>query len=211
MKTGILILPLLVLASVGFAADRSQAFFFHLDASSTLYLEGSSNVSNFSCVWRQDKPLGAFVFSPNSQGDSLHFSGAGIDIEIRTLDCGNQRMNHDLYQTLNASLFPHIDIALHEATLMNIGDHEYSTYKTLVDITMNNHKLKTGVELDVQSMGESTWSFRGRKKLKMSDFNVDPPTAMLGLVRVKDEITIVFDLVVHIAPQKENAGSIPRE
>lgn len=36
----------------------------------------------------------------------------------------------------------------------------------------------------------------GTKKIKMTDFNMDPPTAMMGTVKVGDEVTISFELIL---------------
>jgi len=35
---------------------------------------------------------------------------------------------------------------------------------------------------------------QGTLPIQMTDFNVEPPTAMLGLIRVRDEITVHFDI-----------------
>ncbi len=39
------------------------------------------------------------------------------------------------------------------------------------------------------------------KKLKMTDFNMKPPTAVLGTIKVGDEITLNFNMVLtHTLP-----------
>jgi hypothetical protein len=35
----------------------------------------------------------------------------------------------------------------------------------------------------------------GKQRLLMSDFGIDPPTALLGLIRARDRILVRFDLV----------------
>jgi hypothetical protein len=35
----------------------------------------------------------------------------------------------------------------------------------------------------------------GSKAIKMTDYNVEPPTAMLGLVKAENELTVHFDLI----------------
>ncbi|MBN1990314.1 MAG: hypothetical protein JW783_13010, partial [Bacteroidales bacterium] len=37
---------------------------------------------------------------------------------------------------------------------------------------------------------------RGSKSIKMTDYNITPPSAMMGLIKVKNLITIQFELVV---------------
>lgn len=35
---------------------------------------------------------------------------------------------------------------------------------------------------------------QGTLPIQMTDFNVEPPTAMLGLIRARDKITVHFDI-----------------
>jgi polyisoprenoid-binding protein YceI len=54
-----------------------------------------------------------------------------------------------------------------------------------IDLTVNYKVLPNG---DLQ--------ITGSKKLKMSDFNMETPTAMMGTIKVGDEVTINFELVL---------------
>jgi hypothetical protein len=44
--------------------------------------------------------------------------------------------------------------------------------------------------------GWTTIRTTGRLALKMTDFGVDPPTALLGTLRTGDEVTVYFDVTV---------------
>jgi hypothetical protein len=37
---------------------------------------------------------------------------------------------------------------------------------------------------------------KGSKKIKMTDFNVEPPSFMFGSVKTGDEITVTFDVTL---------------
>ncbi|MCW5910537.1 MAG: YceI family protein [Cyclobacteriaceae bacterium] len=57
------------------------------------------------------------------------------------------------------------------------------------------------VELTVTGKPEGgNIRFKGSKKIKMSEFNVEPPSFMFGSVKTGDEITITFDIA--LAPTK---------
>lgn len=36
----------------------------------------------------------------------------------------------------------------------------------------------------------------GEQELTMSDFNINPPRVLLGLIKVRDELTIKFELLL---------------
>jgi len=40
--------------------------------------------------------------------------------------------------------------------------------------------------------------FKGSKDLKMTDFNISPPTAMFGQIKTNDDITVHFEFEYHI-------------
>lgn len=39
-------------------------------------------------------------------------------------------------------------------------------------------------------------TFKGTKKLKMTDFNVEPPVMFLGTLKTDDNVTITFDVTL---------------
>ena len=41
-----------------------------------------------------------------------------------------------------------------------------------------------------------TFSLKGSEEILLTDYGIDPPTALLGLIRTGDRITIEFDMVV---------------
>lgn len=61
------------------------------------------------------------------------------------------------------------------------------------------------VQLTVKGLneGNGTFRFTGSKALKMTDFGIDPPTALLGTLKTGDDITVAFNLSVATG-EKEN-------
>lgn len=41
-----------------------------------------------------------------------------------------------------------------------------------------------------------TFNFGDQKKLNMRDYKMEPPTAMMGTIKVGEEVTIDFDLTI---------------
>jgi hypothetical protein len=46
-----------------------------------------------------------------------------------------------------------------------------------------------------QQRADGTYQATGSLPLLMSDFGIDPPTAMFGLIKVHDQITVRFKLI----------------
>jgi len=48
-------------------------------------------------------------------------------------------------------------------------------------------------------VNENSFRFEGSYSLNMKEYDVDPPSAMLGTIRTGEEVEIVFDLLVNKA------------
>jgi hypothetical protein len=51
---------------------------------------------------------------------------------------------------------------------------------------MTNYKILSNGDLQIT----------GAKKIKMTEFNMEPPVAMMGTIKVGDEVTISFDIIL---------------
>lgn len=41
-------------------------------------------------------------------------------------------------------------------------------------------------------LNDDSWQFEGTQKLLMTDYGIDPPTALMGTMRTGNEITVAF-------------------
>lgn len=168
--------------------------------SSELYIKGSSNVNQFTCHCKQELyPIQLDVsFNPDDQ--LARFAGARLDLTTRTLDCGNRGMNRDMYKTLQAETHPEISIQLRAVRQLEgyspILCDEWVPLLASAYLTIAGERRI--VHLDVQGRQEpgGHYRFLSELSINMTDFGIDPPTAMLGLVQVDNEIIIHLDLYV---------------
>ena len=61
-------------------------------------------------------------------------------------------------------------------------------------ITIAGEQRKLNLSAAIRQ-SNGTISIKGKKELKLSDFNISPPAAMFGQIETGNEITVVFDLV----------------
>ena len=133
-----------------------------------------------------------------SNKSSMNFQDARLGLETRSFDCKNRIMNRDLFQALGGNQHPGIEINLLEAVAQGpCPVSKKGVIYSQVAITVNGVTQKEDVRIRFeQKEGAVVYRFEGSKKLQMSDFGIDPPSPVMGLVRVQDAITIEFDLVV---------------
>ena len=111
-----------------------------------------------------------------------------ISIPVKSIKSGKSGMDKNTYVALNSEEFPNIKFALKsyakdENTLSLTGNLTISG-------TTKSVKINSSYEVK-----ENSLEIEGKHTFKMTEFEVDPPTAMMGTIKTGDEITIRFNLV----------------
>ncbi|MGM0507061.1 MAG: YceI family protein [Bacteroidota bacterium] len=166
---------------------------------SRIWIEGSSNVNSFTCV------AGTFEGEASSPSPSTDESSlpepehwdVRVEVPVQEMDCGQRRMNRDLYESLKAESHPNIRFDYHR-TLHVEPDLEWDRQ---IRLQVEGDLEVAGVTKTIQihatgsRMDEGTLKIEGEKSILMSDFSIDPPTGLLGLIRARDQLTVHFQII----------------
>ncbi|MDV7394994.1 YceI family protein, partial [Arthrospira platensis SPKY1] len=60
--------------------------------------------------------------------------------------------------------------------------------KATGNLTIAGAKKSVNMTVDAKVLSDGSVNFKGSKALKMTDFNVDPPTAMMGALTVGNDV-----------------------
>ena len=101
-------------------------------------------------------------------------------------DCGGRQINKDFHKLLNTKEFPQILIKLKEI--------EYLLESIKACIEMEIAGVSKTYTLHVTQTKEDTHNILGVLELDISDFNLESPTKLLGIIVVSDIIEIDFNL-----------------
>lgn len=174
---------------------------YTIESGSRLSIEGTSNINSFECFCKDNIPPKTTKIQVVN-ATAIKFQNASLSLRTRALDCDNNKMNSDLCDALKADDYPNIIIQFHDALIVRgTLDDEVAGADLRMQASMIITDITKKVTLDVQAkkVGPGRYRFVCAKKLKMTDFNIDPPTALFGLIRVRDEITVNIDITARIA------------
>ncbi len=186
------------------APVTSNRISYSIKENSSLTLMGSSNVNNFQCTTSENLSNGYIYIITEDEKDYVRFTNAILKINVKSFDCANPLLNKDFYKTLNANESPTIDVELLSATPLNnskILKSGNGRFMADVAITLNGNSKADQLIIHWEKVSGNVYRFIGDKKLKMSDFDIETPVAALGLIKVRDEITIHFDLFIQANPK----------
>ncbi|MFM8448532.1 MAG: hypothetical protein ACKOAY_00365 [Haliscomenobacter sp.] len=169
---------------------------------STLALNGSSNVNKFSCACTQKFTPIELHATMSSNRTLATFDRSVLKIATTKLDCGQKMMNRDMYETLKADHYPYILIELkkvHFPLGITLDDcAEWVELDAETVITIAGTARKVPLKVKARNLASGRFQFKSAQSVNMTDFGITPPTAMMGAVKVKDAISINFDLFVSV-------------
>jgi polyisoprenoid-binding protein YceI len=163
---------------------------------SFIWIEGSSNVNEFTC--KSDRVRGQARVSPEIGG--IQATSVEVIIPVKGLDCGKRQMNRDMYKTLKADDFPDIQFELIDAYIVGDAPVEGNSYLIRVEgeLTVAGATRHVAFEALGEMGVNNKYKIRGKKDILMTDFGLEPPTALLGLVKARDELVVHFELLAQI-------------
>lgn len=160
------------------------------------YVDGTSTLHNWSCT---DKGAsGTIAVATDLLQDpktGIEFNSGNIVIPVDQLDSGEKGMNRKIYGALKLKKYPTINYELTSARVAAVSDTAF-TLQTTGKLTIAGTTKTIDLLASGKKQADGSLIFTGNKQLKMTDFNVKPPTAMLGAIRSGDEITIRYNLVL---------------
>lgn len=180
----------LVLAMIGWALTVSAQGGYEIKVNE-FKIDGSSNVHNWESSVTKVNGKGELVVENNVLKSIKNLN---VTIPVKGIKSSKGSiMDNKTYDALKEDKNPNITYQLIKVTgIEKKGDgYEVNTQGTLtiagasrtVDITVTG---KPGVG--------GSWQFTGSKKLKMTDFKINPPTALMGTMKTGDDITVSFNI-----------------
>ncbi|GAA4307942.1 hypothetical protein GCM10023115_37640 [Pontixanthobacter gangjinensis] len=151
---------------------------------SELIIAGSTNVNTFNCKFDMDLICDWNKIQFNREDKFLIFNDLILPLRTDGFDCGNKRMNSDFQDLLMSESYPEIRIRIEKIELFH-GDFNKAYLKVELAGKTRDYDLPVLVSKD---------HFKGKFKMNIRDFGLEPPKKALGLIEVDEIIEVIFDL-----------------
>jgi hypothetical protein len=164
--------------------------------SSTLSIHGRTNINRFSCGVAQYTEADTITFlgeGCRGQVRGIPLCG-GLRINIGDFDCRNRVMTDEFKKTLLYRQYPQLKITFLDLERMPVFGARPEILKGLICIELAG--ISKQVEMDYTTSREDagTVQLTGSRQLCFSDFGLQPPQKMGGLIKVKDILDVQFVL-----------------
>ena len=177
---------------------------YRIKSLSTLELNGKTNINSFNCLSNEKFPNNILSYSTVAGKPLTYFDEALLKIRIDQLDCGKKPINKDLFKALQGDMYPNIIIDLKEVEMFNPEGYDLSDctnwieFEAVTDVTITCKTLPVIIPIKVRQLDTDSYRIIGNTSVRLCDFDIEAPTALMGLIKVKDEIDINFDLYVDL-------------
>ncbi len=153
---------------------------------SELIIRGTSTLHDWDS--KAEKVSAVLIFND----DKNQIEKLNLDVEVASIknSKGSTTMDKITRKSLKESQFPKISYEFINAEVISNNAEELRMkligFLTIAGKT-NEVEINTVIDKDNKNV-----VLKGSHKLKMTDFNVDPPSALFGTIQTGDEITIDF-------------------
>ena len=169
-----------------------------LGPKSTLELNGKTNVNAFCCSSQESFPKGEITYQLDDGNATFYFKKTDLKINIQQLDCGARAINKDLQKALQSDQHPIINIALKQASNLECSQSmecdRWVEFEAIADISLACVTKTVSIPVHIKKLRDNQFRIAGNTTIYFKDFNLQPPTALMGFIKVKESIDIRFDL-----------------
>jgi polyisoprenoid-binding protein YceI len=186
-------LPSLLIAVGAWTTGGEQ---LSLQPQSKLWVEGGSSIKSWSC---KAEDVDATVEAASAGAVTKTLAGekaiSTVDVIVPTekMDCGNGTMNDHMRNALKTKDFKTISFKLTSYEVSKSPDGIGGTLNGT--LTLGGVKKPIAIPATGMDLGGAL-RVTGTYNLKMTDYELTPPSLMFGRIKVRDEVTVKFDLVL---------------
>lgn len=154
-------------------------------------VNGKSNVHDWEMTSKGIESQGAFKF--NSKDELIGLSAFNFSVLAKSLKSGKSSMDGRTYKSIKADEFPKISYKLTSAEVTMVQANKYSI-QTKGALTIAGKAQSISMKVMAFVNADQSISCNGAEKLMLTDYGIEPPSFMLGAMKVGNDLVIKFDL-----------------
>ena len=155
-------------------------------------LSGTSNIHDWEMKAKKGTIVAAFAVDAHNKITALN--NLTFTLPAKNLKSEHTGMDNNTYKALDTDKNPNISFVATSSTITPTGG---STYQincqgklSVAGTTKPTEIVATGK----YNPADNSFTVTGVKKMKMTEYNVKPPTALLGTIKTGDEISIAYNV-----------------
>jgi polyisoprenoid-binding protein YceI len=191
-----------LIAVTALAANRAQAqetAKLSLRPESKLTFEGTSTLHGFTCstnTFDASVEVDARYKTLSLDKIARPIGNVNVVIPVKSLKCGNGKLESNMYGVLKEKEYPTVQYALKTYELISDSTTaDRFVAKTTGVLTIAGKERTVEMMLVGKKTTDGMASATAALDILLTDFDIKPPSFMLGTLKVGNKISLKFDIV----------------
>lgn len=116
-----------------------------------------------------------------------------VEIPVKSIINGERLMDKKTHEAFNEPKNPSIIFVMTEVNSIQVTDNDIAVTVT-GNLSMGGAMKPVTIKANGKEVNPGTYTLTGAMPIKMSDFNMKAPTAMLGTMKTKDEVVVNYQV-----------------
>ncbi len=155
-------------------------------------VSGTSNVHDWTMAAKELESSGTFKF--NSRDELIDVTSLKFTVVAKGLKSDKSSMDGRTYKSIKADQFPKITYLLNTASVTALQANKY-TIQTTGTLTIAGKSQSISMKVNALVNPDGSLSCNGSEKLQLTDYGIQPPSFMLGAMKVGNDLTIQFNII----------------
>jgi polyisoprenoid-binding protein YceI len=185
----VLVSALALFLAVSITAEAQEKYQLNKEETK-LIIKGTSNLHDWEM---KAEDIRGFASSILQSASIESFKDAKISVDVESIESGKRIMNNKTYDALKADDHPKITFQLKSVKDLYAAGSNFSG-KAVGQLTIAGKTNQVTIPFSGKMLKNGSMiTISGDYSLRMTNFNVEPPTAMLGSLTTGDEVTIEYN------------------
>lgn len=190
------IISLLAVLLLTAGATIGQDMQLNIQDSPNMHLYGEANIKSWDAAINEVNGTLTLQDIENITAETLSpeaFQNLTLTIPVEEIEAESGGLTSNIHKYLKGDDYPNITFDLNNVT--DITEQEDGSFLISGSGVISAAGAENTVEMQVTAnLVNDGIQFTGEQELLMTDFGIDPPTAVFGTIRSRDEIRIEFDV-----------------
>lgn len=192
-------LALILISIIGFSSNGHSQPTYKIETTKDVDMKllGTSTLHKWEMEATSMSGEAQFVFNSGSESELASLKSLSFGLEVKDLKSDSKGLDKNAYKALKSDEFKDIHYKLISAIATPAKKNEY-LLKTSATLTVAGVTKQIDMDVNCVINANGSITFTGTDKLNMTDYNVEPPSFMLGAMKTGDAIALQFNVVYKI-------------
>jgi polyisoprenoid-binding protein YceI len=164
---------------------------------SEMSVEGGSTLHDWSCPIESISGSLDIDTAQTDQGAPIAgLSGTQVAVPVDAIQCDKDTMNEKLREALQMNSYPEVYFSLEDAQVSPLPDSGATWFQVEAtgELILAGERRQVELPVKGEKLDNGNLRLTGSHTIRLSDYDIERPSAMLGTITVSKDVTVNFDV-----------------